>query len=205
MVITEDHLETRSTQELLARARAGNAAAFCQLIEDCQTRLFRQAVALSGDVSAAEDLVEETLVEAWRCLRNYDGTCRLTTWLYAILLHRFQKSRRRARSRPVSLASLPQAEAVEREAESERLPARDASPADIAARNEEARQLRACVEALPEKHRQVVRLRFFEDASLPDIAVVLGCSLGTVKSRLHHALERLRQMKMNLSSLRRDT
>jgi RNA polymerase sigma-70 factor (ECF subfamily) len=41
-------------------------------------------------------------------------------------------------------------------------------------------------------------LRFFDGASLPDIATVLGCSLGTVKSRLHHALDKLRQMKMNL-------
>lgn len=205
MVIAEDHLDTRSTQELLARARAGDAVAFCRLVEDCQTRLFRQAVALVGDVSAAEDLVEETLVEAWRCLCNYDGTCRLTTWLYAILLHQFQKSRHRARSRPVPLASLPRAEAAEREAESERQPAHDASPADIAEMNEEARQLRVCVEALSEKHRQVVRLRFFEDASLSDVTIVLGCSLGTVKSRLHHALEKLRQMKMNLPAVRRDT
>jgi len=57
---------------------------------------------------------------------------------------------------------------------------------------------------LPAKHRQVVLLRFFEDASLPDIAAVLGCSVGTVKSRLHHALEKLRKMKMNLPGLGED-
>ena len=51
---------------------------------------------------------------------------------------------------------------------------------------------------LPEKHREIIRLRFFEDASLPDMALILGCSVGTVKSRLHHALEKLRKMKMNL-------
>jgi RNA polymerase sigma-70 factor (ECF subfamily) len=51
---------------------------------------------------------------------------------------------------------------------------------------------------LPEKHREIIQLRFFEDASLPDMAAVLGCSVGTVKSRLHHALEKLRKMKLNL-------
>ena len=54
---------------------------------------------------------------------------------------------------------------------------------------------------LPEKHREIIQLRFFEDASLPDMAAVLGCSVGTVKSRLHHALEKLRKMKMNLPEL----
>ena len=65
-------------------------------------------------------------------------------------------------------------------------------------------QLRRCIEALAEKHRQIILLRFFEDASLPDIANVLGCSVGTVKSRLHHALEKLRKMKMNLAELKGD-
>jgi RNA polymerase sigma-70 factor (ECF subfamily) len=73
------------------------------------------------------------------------------------------------------------------------------SPAEVATQNEIFDQLRQHVERLPDKHRQIISLRFFEDASLPDMATVLGCSVGTVKSRLHHALEKLRKMKMNLS------
>ena len=65
-------------------------------------------------------------------------------------------------------------------------------------------RLRQCVEGLSEKHRQIILLRFFENASLPDMATVLGCSVGTVKSRLHHALEQLRKMKMNLSEAGED-
>ena len=72
------------------------------------------------------------------------------------------------------------------------------------AQNETSAWLRQCLELLPDKHRQIILLRFFEDASLPDMAVVLGCSVGTVKSRLHHALEKLRKMKMNLSDLKGD-
>jgi RNA polymerase sigma-70 factor (ECF subfamily) len=54
--------------------------------------------------------------------------------------------------------------------------------------------LRACVQALPTKQQQVIYLRFFADDSLEGIAVALGCSVGTVKSRLFHALDRLRRM-----------
>src|SRR6267143_3264855 len=102
MVITDDHLE----HELLRSALEGDAQSFCRLVEPLQTRLLRQAVAWCGDLTAAEDLVSETLIEAWKSLARYNATCRLSTWLYSILLHRYQKSVRSARSRPISLAGL---------------------------------------------------------------------------------------------------
>jgi RNA polymerase sigma-70 factor, ECF subfamily len=83
MVITEDPVAPAT--QLLSRAREGDAQAFCLLIEPLQARLLRQAAALRGDLSAADDLVAETLVEAWKSLSRYDATCRLSTWLYAIL------------------------------------------------------------------------------------------------------------------------
>lgn len=205
MVITDDHLEPPITRELLSRARAGEAQAFCLLIEPLQARLFRQAAALAGEPSAAEDLVSETLVEAWKSLPRYDETCRLSTWLYAILLHRHRKSIRRARSRPLPLTGLTSAKVQELRTQHENLASPELSPAEAAVQAEALAQLTACVERLPGKHRDVILLRFFEDASLPDMAAVLECSVGTVKSRLHHALERLRKMKLNLPNLKGDT
>jgi len=205
MVITDDPPERSDRRELLARACEGEPEAFCLLTEPLQARLLRQAVALAGDVGAAEDLVSETLVEAWRSLPRYNQTCRLSTWLYAILLHRHRKSVRRASCRPVSLAWLPFREAQELDEYQADLPSWEPSPAEAMAQNETNARLRQCLERLPEKHRQILLLRFFEDASLPDMAAVLGCSVGTVKSRLSHALEKLRKMKMNLPDLKGDT
>ena len=198
MVIADHHLELSAARDLLASACEGNTQAFCQLLEPLQDRLLRQAVALTGDLSTAEDLVSEALAEAWRSLPHYDGTCRFSTWLFAILIHRHRKFIRRARSRPVSLAGLPQLEARELRERQEDLPAPELSPAESAAQREKFARLRQHVEMLPDKHRQVILLRFFEGASLPDMAAALGCSVGTVKSRLHHALEKLRKMKLNL-------
>lgn len=204
MVITDDRPTTSSAPELLARASAGDASAFCQLIEPLQARLLRQAAALTGDLPLAEEIVSEALIEAWKSFSRYNGSCQLSTWLYSILLHRYQKSVRRARSRPIALALLSFLEARNACGQQENLEGPEPSPAETLAQNETFAQLRQCIERLPEKHARVILLRFFEDASLPDMATVLGCSTGTVKSRLHHALEKLRKMKMNLPEMKGD-
>jgi RNA polymerase sigma-70 factor (ECF subfamily) len=203
----EERIEPLDTPALLAQARQGDAPAFCRLVQPLEVRLLRQAMALSRDINAAEDLVSETLVQAWRSLANYNEACRLSTWLYAILLHRHQKSLRAARSRPIPLAWLPLADAEKQQKAQQGMSAAEPSPAVAVAQEELAAELRRSVKLLPEKHRQVVLLRFFEEASLEEIATVLDCSVGTVKSRLHYALEKLRRMKttMNLSELRGDT
>jgi RNA polymerase sigma-70 factor (ECF subfamily) len=207
MVITADRPEIAGSTDLLTRARGGEASAFCQLAAEHERRLLQQAFGLTRDLSAAEDLVSETLVEAWRSLSRYNGTCRFSTWLFSILMHRHQKALRRARSRPVPLAALPSIEADQHQQSQENLPATGPSPAEEAMRLEAVNKLRQAIAALPEKHQRVVLLRFFEDASLPEIAALLGCSVGTVKSRLHYALERLRDSRpeVNLSELRGDT
>jgi RNA polymerase sigma-70 factor (ECF subfamily) len=204
MVIADDRLTPPIESELLTRARGGDSDCFYSLIEPLQARLLRQAIALSGDLHLAEDIVSETLVEAWKSLSRYNESCRLSTWLYAILLHRYQKSVRRARSRPIALALLSPFEAEDSSKRQENLAAPEPSPAETAAQNEAFAQLRQCIELLSQRHARVVLLRFFEDASLPDMAAVLGCSIGTVKSRLHHALEKLRKMRMNLPDMTGD-
>ena len=128
MVVTDDCVEPVTATELLSRARDGDAAAFCLLIEPLQACLFRQAVMLCNDSHAAEDLVSETLVEAWKSLQRYNESCRLSTWLYSILLHRYQKSVRRARSRPVALAWLPFFKAAELQKRQTNLASSDPTP-----------------------------------------------------------------------------
>ena len=199
MGISERSDESDRLTESLVQARAGDAQAFCRLAKPLEIRLFQQAIALCGDAPTAEDLVSETLVEAWKSLPRYNETCRFTTWLYAILLHRHQKNLRRLRSRPVSLASLPVTEADGHRAAQADLPAGDASPLERVLQTEFNGEIRDLIDALDEKHRQVVLLRFFEDASLSEMALVLGCSEGTIKSRLHHALEKLRRLKYFLN------
>ena len=193
--------------QLLQRAREGDPDAFCALAQAHEQRLFQQALSLCHNTAIAEDLAAETLIEVWKSMARFDGTCRFSTWLYAILLHRHQKLIRSQRSRPVPLAALPAAEAGAGEQLLERLPDGQPMPLDALAQAEASARLRAAVEALPERHRKVVLLRFFEDAALPEIAAALDLSVGTVKSRLHYALAKLRKVKsiVNLSDPSGDT
>jgi RNA polymerase sigma-70 factor (ECF subfamily) len=193
--------------ELLWRARQGETQAFCEVAQAHEARLFRQAVALCQNPTVAEDLVAETMVEAWKSLARFNGNCRFSTWLYAILLHRHQKLVRSRRSRPVPLSALPLRDAEDRERVLELQPDQQPSPADVLARLELNVPLRSAIAALPAKHQQVLLLRFYEGASLPEIATALELSTGTVKSRLHYALEKLRRNESLVNLLRgsRDT
>ncbi len=172
--------------ELIDRAKAGDASAFERLAGRHAAPLWRCALALGKDRHWAEDLVQETLVEAWRSLARFDGRSGFSPWLYGILRHRFLKGRRCRNAARLSGAS----DALARE----RCAAR--SPDHSAEVSEDAQRVRRAVASLPEEHRLVVELRFFAGATLEEIAAALGCPLGTVKSRLHHALEKLRHMNL---------
>jgi RNA polymerase sigma-70 factor, ECF subfamily len=178
-------VESPDTRSLLDRARAGDTDAFGDICREHEARLLRQAMTLCGDATLAEDLAQDTLVEAWRSLHRYNGSCQFFTWLCAILLNRFRNALRE--KRPAALAGVD-----------ESTPDDLKTPDQMLLNGERATRVRACIAALPPKHRQVIFLRFYVDDSLLEIAAALGCSVGTVKSRLFHALEKLRRMNLNV-------
>jgi RNA polymerase sigma-70 factor (ECF subfamily) len=180
--------------DLLALARDGDVAAFSRIMEAEQPRLMAQALAFCGDAHRAQDLVQETIIAAWNSLRRFDESCRLFTWLYVILLRQHRRSLGWF-SRRLPLATLEQQAMAARH---EPATPDEGDGADAA----EAELLRAMMAALPARHREVIRLRFYAGAGEAEIAAALGISPGTVKSRLHHALEKLRRMKEKVNRLR---
>jgi RNA polymerase sigma-70 factor (ECF subfamily) len=176
----------------LSRAGDGDGEAFAGLCDRYQERLFRQAMALCGGADMAEDLAQETFIAAWRGLSKFRGQCQWFTWLCGILVRLHYRSFRK--QRPAVLSSLAGADREEAGLLLEWAADSGVSPASLLELGEREALLRRCLARLPEKHRQVVYLRFYVDTSLHGIAEALGCSLGTVKSRLHHALQKLAAM-----------
>jgi RNA polymerase sigma-70 factor (ECF subfamily) len=193
-ILNPTFMEERTFEapSLLDQARAGDAEAFSEVCRVHESRLLRQAFSLCGEVHLAEDLAQETLVEAWKCLRRYNGRCLFFTWLCAILLNRYRNTLRERRSRPVSLLD---EEGEEGQTRVSRLSDPNALPDEAIELREQALGVQRCIQMLSRKHQQVIYLRFYVDDSLESIAAALGCSVGTVKSRLFHALEKLRAMK----------
>lgn len=178
---------------LLERARAGDVAAFCAWMRPEETRLYRQALALCGQPREAEELVQDTLIAAWKGIGRFDGRCASFTWLYGVMI-RVQSKRIRSRTRRRwNLLGLrvhdAGEEAVGMEGAIERATGLDALTAQ-----ERGRALQRMIDRLSPKQSEVIRLRYYADCSLREIAQLLKIPEGTVKSRLSLGLERLRAM-----------
>lgn len=187
-------IETSDSRSLLDCAQAGDTEAFGEICRVYEIRLLRQAIALCDNATLAEDLAQDTLVEAWKCLHRYNGRCQFFTWLCAILLNRYRNTVRE--KRPVPYSRLAGHDQNEFQNHFENLADHESLPDQAAQHREQAALIRSCIQALPTKHQQVIYLRFYVDDSLEGIAAALGCSVGTVKSRLFHALDKLRGMNV---------
>jgi RNA polymerase sigma-70 factor (ECF subfamily) len=195
-------MDAPETRSLLGQAQAGEAVAFGELCRAYETRLLRQAMTLCGNEALAEELAQDTLVEAWKCLRRYNARCQFFTWLCAILLNRWRNTVRK--KRPAPFATLAGHDRDEVQNRMANLPDGRPTPDETAQMREQAASIWECVQGLPGKQQQVVYLRFYVDDSLEGIAAALGCSTGTVKSRLYHALDRLRGMSAFADSKTKD-
>ena len=161
------------------RLRQGDAEAFHWLVDRYGTHLYRVALGLVGQAADAEDVVQATLLGAFRSIRSFRGEASVKTWLTKILLRQAGRHRReRVRRRAVSLDS---------DQPGDRRTRRDA-PSDV------RMDVAAAVGALPSAFRQVVVLREFSGLGYDQIAQLLGLPRGTVESRLFRARRRLREL-----------
>jgi RNA polymerase sigma-70 factor (ECF subfamily) len=184
--------ENQDLRRLIALSQQDDAESFCLLYRAYEARLFGQAAAFCGDARLAEDLAQEVFFQAWKSIHRYDGRCQFFTWLCAILLHRYRTVL--GRKHPLALSTLLRGDRDTAQGLLDNLAEPSCSPDQAAGNSECAAFFLGCIQRLPKKHRDVVYLRFYVDNSLAGIAVALGCSVGTVKSRLFHALEKLRKM-----------
>ncbi len=186
------HVEdSNTTRSLLERAQGGETDAFCELCRIYEVRLLRQAMRLVSNATLAEDLAQDTLVEGWKSLQRYNGRCQFFTWLCAIMLNRYRNTLRERRLIQIWPTANTDPESHGR---IERLIDPENSPDQAAEARDQAAVILDCINALPPKQQQVIYLRFYVDESLESVAAALNCSVGTVKSRLFHALEKLRLM-----------
>jgi len=142
-----------------------------------------------GDM--AEDLAQDVFAKIIRRLDTFDERADLTTWVFAITANTCRDALRKVkRRREVLEADGPDLHVITDRTADEDV---RSAPAEVVEREVRALPIRRAVAELPEPHRTVVLLRFFQDMSLKEIAEVCECSVGTIGSRLHYAIKRLKK------------
>ena len=175
--------------ELLTAARRGDRAALETLLMRYQPHLYRFGLRMCGNVEDAGDVAQESLISMARSFENFRGDSSVSSWLYTIARRFCIKKRRRSKFAPAREESLdaPGNDAVQRLAD------RGPSPERQATNREIASVLTQAIDALDPAYREVLVLRDIEGLSAPEVAKVLGVSVGAVKSRLHRARLGVRQ------------
>jgi RNA polymerase sigma-70 factor (ECF subfamily) len=185
--------EQRSDRDLIERSLAGCAQAFEELLGRYQDRMFRLLGRYTRDAMETEDLAQDVFVKVFRKLHTFQHDSTFYTWLYRIAINTASDHIARVRRRRLHLVEDESAlEAAGLDAQLRRGDA-DAGAAQPLL-DEELRQVtRQILERLPEKYRTILVLREYEDLSYQEIAGVLGCSIGTVESRLFRARKRFKE------------
>ena len=178
--MTTDRIEP-SDSDLVARARAGDAAAFGALVGRYQTAALRLAVAVSGSVVDAADIAQEAFVKAHRSLPKLADPAMVRPWMLRIVANEAKnhlRGRDRRRQRDARYGSWVVAAPPDPEV--------SALDADT------ARELGVALGRLGARDRQVLGYRYFAGMSEAETARAVGVAVGTVKSRTARALDRLR-------------
>ena len=176
---------------LVARAKAGDAAAFSELVKQYERRVFRLAKQITQNDEDAEDVLQETFLKAYSHVADFQGNSRFYTWLVRIAVNEaLMKLRKRRSDKTVPLDE--PIDTGEDELVRE-IAVWDENPEQTYSREELAEILDQAVQSLKPAYRTVFVLRDIEELSIEETAEALNLSISAVKSRLLRARLQLRE------------
>jgi RNA polymerase sigma-70 factor (ECF subfamily) len=174
---------TPPDRELILQLQSGNLEALGDLYDRYRTQIFHTALAITHDQPAAEDILQECFLRMHRYAHKIDVNLPLSPWLYRVtvnLSYTWAKRRKRFTFLPENLTR--------------HLSDPRANPPEVfTERMELRRRVQDAIDALPFSQKVVIVLYYLNELSLKEIAEILECPVGTVKSRLFHARSNLRK------------
>ena len=180
---------------LIKQAQRGELGAFDQLVLRHQQQVFAVALRMLGNHSEAQEVAQDAFVRAFRGLGGFRRDAKLSTWLVSITMNLCRNRRRWwARQRLFIVGSVDSALQTEEGAVEFDVADPSPGPAHAAQQQERSQQIHQALQRLDEAHRSVVVLRDLEGCSYEEIAQMVGCQIGTVKSRLSRARLQLRAL-----------
>lgn len=181
--------------QLVERAKRGDTRAFEMLVVKYQRRIERLIARMVRDVDLVQDIAQESFIRAYRALPQFRGEAAFYTWLYRIAVNTAKKALVELKRDPLVTESArhggdgddDETSRVERELTD------GETPDAVLASKEIARTVNAAIEALSEDLRQAITLREIEGLSYEEIAGLMNCPIGTVRSRIFRAREAIAQ------------
>jgi RNA polymerase sigma-70 factor (ECF subfamily) len=175
-----------SDWELVQKCQAGDVSAFQELVSRYQQKVFTVIVGLLRNREDALEVAQETFFRAYRKIKSFQGESSFYTWLYRIAVNNAIDAQRRQNRNPLDFRESMDGIMEERN-EVAKDPFADAHDKELRAKLVQA------INDLTPEHRAVIVLRTLEGLSYRDIGKILGCSEGTVMSRLHYARKKLQE------------
>ena len=189
-------------RQLVTRAQRGDKRAFELLVEKYQRKLARLLSRFIRDPAEVEDVTQEAFIKAYRALPAFRGDSAFYTWLYRIGINT-AKNYLMAMGRRAPTSTEVEADQAEGFDEGEQL--RDINtPESVLLSKEIAETVNSTIEKLPEELRTAIQLREIEGMSYEDIARVMDCPIGTVRSRIFRAREAIAEQLRPLLGTRKD-
>jgi RNA polymerase sigma-70 factor (ECF subfamily) len=175
---------TEEEVKLIARAKRGDMEAFEALYEMHKGPIYRTALAITGDRSAAEEILQETFLRAFKHIHNVRDGVSLAPWLYRITVNlAYDHGKANSRKWQVALDGIIE----------HLIAPASASPEHTVEEREIFELVYEAIDKLEFKQRATLVLFYLHDFSLSEISDIMDCPVGTVKSRLYYARENLRR------------
>jgi len=179
-------------QVLLEKAKAGDVAAFEELIESYQKKIYNLAYRIIGNYDDAADMAQEVLIRIFKSIANFKGQSSFSTWIYRITTNVCLDEIRRKKNKKI--ISLDEEIRMEDGEIKRQIMSDDLQP-DAAAEQEELRSaVSNAINSMPDDHSLIITLRDIQGLSYDEISAVLDCPIGTVKSRISRARQALKKV-----------
>jgi len=183
-----------SELDLIKRCQSGDTSAFDELVTRYRTRVFGMIYNMVHSEQDAWDLAQEAFVKAWKSIGRFRGQSSFYTWVYRIVMNVTIDWLRKKQVKGGGAEFDDAVQLKEVDPAARTLPKADALPSEGMERSEIRAQIDRAIAQLSPEHRAVILMKEMDDMQYNEIAETLGCSIGTVMSRLFYARKKLQTL-----------
>ena len=180
--------------DLVRQAQAGDSEAFDQLVSRFRTRVFGMIYNMVHNEQDAWDLAQDSFLKAWKSIARFRGQSSFYTWLYRIVMNVTIDAMRKKQVKGGGAEFNDDIQLKEIDPASRTVPHADALPHERMEQKEIRGRIETAIAQLSPEHRAVILMKEIEDMQYHEIAESLGCSIGTVMSRLFYARKKLQNL-----------